>query len=106
MGLPSISEIDAGLALPGTRIYDRYGALLYEILPPEQGRNRVIPLDDMPDVCIHAVIAVEDGNYWSHPGIDPVGHQFVLPGLISMAVKLLPGGSTITRANSPLAFTG
>ena len=32
--LPSISQIDAGLALPSTRIYDRHGALLYEILPP------------------------------------------------------------------------
>jgi membrane carboxypeptidase/penicillin-binding protein len=36
-GLPSLDRIQAGLALPSTRIYDRNGALLYEILPPNRG---------------------------------------------------------------------
>jgi len=100
-GLPSISNIEAGLALPGTRIYDRYGTLLYEILPPEQGRNRVIPLDDIPDVCINAVVSVEDANYWSHGGVDPEG--------IARAVwininggEIIAGGSTITQQTARL----
>lgn len=63
--LPDVNNIEAGLALPSTRIYDRHGQLLYEILPPEQGRNRVIPLSEMPPYCVNAVIAVEDANYWS-----------------------------------------
>lgn len=100
-GLPSISEIDAGLALPGTRIYDRNGALLYEILPPEQGRNRVIPLDDIPDVCINAVIAVEDANYWSHAGVDPAGIARAAWINISGG-EIIAGGSTITQQTARL----
>lgn len=99
--LPSISDIDVGLALPSTRIYDRHGELLYEILPPEQGRNRVIPLDDMPDVCIHAVVAVEDANYWSHVGVDIVGITRALWINISGG-EIIAGGSTITQQTARL----
>ncbi len=100
-GLPPISQIDAGLALPSTRIYDRHGALLYEILPPEQGRNRVIRFDEIPDVCIHATVAIEDANYWTHLGVDPIG--------IARAVwininggEIIAGGSTITQQTARL----
>src|SRR5262245_2756942 len=71
--LPSLDTLDAGLSLPNTRIYDRHGRLLYEILPPEQGRNRALTLDEIPQHCIDATIATEDENYYSHPGVDFVG---------------------------------
>lgn len=99
--LPSISQIDAGLALPSTRIYDRHGALLYEILPPEQGRNRVISLDEIPDVCINAIIAVEDANYWSHPGVDPEGILRAIWINLSGG-EVIAGGSTITQQTARL----
>jgi membrane peptidoglycan carboxypeptidase len=41
--LPSIDRLQAGLALPSTRIYDRNGQLLYEILPADGGRNTARP---------------------------------------------------------------
>ncbi|MEL7434978.1 MAG: transglycosylase domain-containing protein, partial [Chloroflexota bacterium] len=100
-GLPSLDDIDAGLALPSTRIYDRHGALLYEILPPEQGRNRVIALDEIPDVCVEAVIATEDANYWSHPGVDPVGIARAAWINISGGT-IIAGGSTITQQTARL----
>ena len=99
--LPSISQIDAGLALPSTRIYDRHGALLYEILPPEQGRNRVISLEEIPDVCINAIIAVEDANYWSHPGVDPEGILRAIWINLSGG-EVIAGGSTITQQTARL----
>lgn len=99
--LPSISQIDAGLALPSTRIYDRHGALLYEILPPEQGRNRVINLDEIPDVCINAIIAIEDANYWSHSGVDPQGIARALWININGG-EVIAGGSTITQQTARL----
>ena len=46
--LPSIDALEAGLALPSTRIYDRNGQLLYEILPPDGGRNTAIALEAVP----------------------------------------------------------
>lgn len=94
--LPSIDRLQAGLALPSTRIYDRNGQLLYEILPPESGRNTALPLSDIPQHCQQAVIATEDANFYNHPGIDIVG--------IARAVwinvrggEVLAGGSTITQ---------
>ena len=35
--LPSLEHLEAGMALPSTRIYDRNGLLLYEILPARIG---------------------------------------------------------------------
>lgn len=100
-GLPSLDNIEAGLALPSTRIYDRHGALLYEILPPEQGRNRVIALDEIPEVCVSAVIATEDANYWSHAGVDPVG--IARAAWINITGgSIIAGGSTITQQTARL----
>jgi 1A family penicillin-binding protein len=94
--LPSIDRLQAGLALPSTRIYDRYGQLLYEILPPQSGRNTALPLTDIPQHCQQAVIATEDANFYNHPGVDIAG--------IARAVwinlrggEVLAGGSTITQ---------
>src|SRR5688572_14836121 len=100
-GLPSLDQLEAGLALPSTRIYDRHGELLYEILPPEQGSNRAVPLSEIPQYCINAVIAVEDENYWSHPGVDPVG--IARASWINFTGgEVLAGGSTITQQTARL----
>src|SRR3712207_3164281 len=73
--LPPIERLQAGLALPSTRIYDRNGRLLYEILADGDngGRNTAIPLADMPRHCVNAAIATEDANFYNHPGVDVVG---------------------------------
>ncbi len=96
--LPPIDRLQAGLTLPSTRIYDRNGRLLYEILADSQtgGRNTAIPLADIPQHCINATISTEDANFYEHPGVDIVG--------IARAVwinlrggEVLAGGSTITQ---------
>ncbi len=94
--LPSIDQLQAGLALPSTRIYDRNGQLLYEILPPEWGRNTAIPLEDIPAHCVDAVIATEDANFYSHPGVDVVGIARAL-WINLRGGEILAGGSTITQ---------
>ena len=96
--LPSIDQLSAGLALPSTRIYDRNGQVLYEILATGDtgGRNRAIPLADMPRHCIDAVIATEDANFYSHPGVDIVG--IVRAAWINLrGGEVVAGGSTITQ---------
>jgi penicillin-binding protein 1C len=99
--LPSVDDLEAGLALPSTRIYDRNGKLLYEILPPEQGRNVAVPLDEIPQHCINAAIATEDANYYRHPGVDVVGIARAL--VINLrGGEVLAGGSTITQQTARL----
>ncbi|MYD09486.1 MAG: penicillin-binding protein [Chloroflexi bacterium] len=99
--LPSLDDLEAGLALPSTRIYDRHGRLLYEILPPEQGRNRVLPLSEIPGHCRNAVIATEDANFYRHPGVDPLGIARAL-WLNLRGGKIVAGGSTITQQTARL----
>ncbi|MBC8098554.1 MAG: transglycosylase domain-containing protein [Armatimonadetes bacterium] len=94
--LPPITALDDGLALPSTRIYDRDGALLYEILPPEQGRNTVVALADIPLSCQYAVIATEDANFYAHPGVDLAGIARAL-WINLRGGEVLAGGSTITQ---------
>jgi membrane peptidoglycan carboxypeptidase len=94
--LPPISRLAAGMALPSTRIYDRHGALLYEILPPDGGRNTAIPLTDIPLDCQQAIIATEDANYYQHPGVDVVGVARAL-WINLQGGEVLAGGSTITQ---------
>jgi penicillin-binding protein 1C len=94
--LPSIDTLQAGMALPSTRIYDRNGRLIYEILPPEGGRNVAISLDSIPQHCINAVIATEDANFYSHPGVDVAGVTRAL-WINIRGGEVLAGGSTITQ---------
>jgi penicillin-binding protein 1C len=94
--LPSISRLDAGRALPSTRIYDRNGRLLYEVFPPQSGRNTAIALADVPQHCINAVIATEDANYYSHVGVDVGGMARAL-WINVQGGEVLAGGSTITQ---------
>jgi penicillin-binding protein 1C len=94
--LPSIDQLQAGLALPSTRIYDRNGKLLYEILPPDGGRNTAIPLASLPQYCIDAVISTEDANFYDHPGVDIAG--ILRAFWINLrGGEVLAGGSTITQ---------
>ncbi|MEZ4667140.1 MAG: transglycosylase domain-containing protein [Anaerolineae bacterium] len=94
--LPSIDRLQAGLALPSTRIFDRNGKLLYEILPPEGGRNTALPLSAIPQYCQQATIATEDANFYNHPGVDVVGIARAL--VINLrGGEVLAGGSTITQ---------
>ncbi len=99
--LPSLDHLDAGLALPSTRIMDRHGRLLYEILPAQQGRNRQLKLSEMPQHCLNAIIATEDANYYRHPGVDPLGILRAL-WINLRGGEIVAGGSTITQQTARL----
>lgn len=53
-----------------TRILDRNGHLLYEILDPNAGRRTYVKLDQMSPYVLAATIATEDKSYYNHPGFD------------------------------------
>ncbi len=96
--LPSIDRIQSGLALPSTRIYDRSGRLLYEVIADTDtgGMNTAVPLAVVPIHCQRAVIATEDANFYAHPGIDPVGIVRAL-WINLQGGEVIAGGSTITQ---------
>jgi membrane peptidoglycan carboxypeptidase len=94
--LPSPDRLYERTAAPSTRIYDRQGRLLYEILDPHSGAHTPTSLDEIPEACVHATIATEDASFYRNPGVDAWA---ILRALwINMrGGEVLSGGSTITQ---------
>ena len=67
--LPSVSDLQQRTSqFETTRILDRNGDLLYEILDPNAGRRTDVPLNKISPALVAATIATEDKDYYSHPG--------------------------------------
>lgn len=79
-----------------TKIYDRNGQMLFEVLSEGAGRKSYIKLQEMPEKFVQAIIAGEDSNYYEHIGVDPaaIGRALFYNYLEQ---KITSGASTITQ---------
>jgi penicillin-binding protein 1C len=69
--LPSVSDLrERASQFETTRILDRNGNVLYEIIDPNAGRRTYVPLDKISPNVVAATIATEDKDFYSHPGFD------------------------------------
>jgi membrane peptidoglycan carboxypeptidase len=95
--LPSVDDLRQRTAqFETTRIYDREGKLLYEILDPNAGRRTYVPIEKISPYMIAATLAAEDKNFFSHPGFDPLGILRAFTQNISSG-ETVSGASTITQ---------
>lgn len=94
--LPTTENLRARSAIGNTRILDRHGQLLYELPDPLSGRQRPVPLDEIPLALRQATIAVEDRTFYSNPGIDLRGIMRAA-WLNLRSGQIVAGGSTITQ---------
>ena len=70
--LPSVDTLrDNASQFETTRILDRNGNSLYEILDPNAGRRTYVPLNQISPALLAATIATEDQDFYTHPGFDP-----------------------------------
>jgi penicillin-binding protein 1C len=70
--LPDVEALRSRAAqFETTRIYDRDGNVLYEVLDPSAGRRTYVTLDKISPYMLAATIATEDKEFYSHPGFDP-----------------------------------
>jgi len=95
-GLPEVKSLPDHYLTPSVRITDRNGRLLYEILPEAGGRNTVLAMEQIPQCLKDATLAVEDKNFYTHPGVDPTGILRAL-WLNLKGGEVIAGGSTITQ---------
>jgi penicillin-binding protein 1C len=94
--LPAPDELYRRRSAPSTRILDRHGELLYEIIDPHAGRHIPLSLDQIPPACRQATIATEDANFYANPGVDLAG--ILRAAWINLrGGEVLAGGSTITQ---------
>lgn len=91
--LPSPKTLVLGQIPQTTKIYDRNGTLLYQVYA-DQNRT-VIPLNEVPKNLQDATIAIEDKDFYKHPGFDA---SAIIRSLITnFSGGQLQGGSTITQ---------
>jgi penicillin-binding protein 1A len=90
--LPSVDSIRQYKLQVPLRIYSKDGKLIHVF-----GTKRRSPanIEDIPKNLIHAYIAGEDANFYSHYGIDPKGLLRAVWEVITTGHKKT-GGSTIT----------
>ncbi len=94
--LPAPDALLTRTSPDATKILDRNGKLLYEILDPRAGRRTRVVLNELPTNFKNAVVAVEDANFYSHPGVDAVGVARAL-WQYAQEGQIVSGGSTITQ---------
>lgn len=76
-----------------TKIYDRNGVLLQQIY--SQQNRTMIPLEKIPASLKYATIAIEDKNFYKHPGFDITAIIRALKE--NLTGGSFQGGSTITQ---------
>ena len=70
--LPDVGDLrNRASQFETTRILDRNGQVLYDILDPSAGRRTNIPLSEISPNLLAATIATEDREFYSNPGFDP-----------------------------------
>ena len=71
--LPNVADLGKRASqFETTRILDRNGNVLYEILDPNAGRRTHVALAKISPYLIAATLATEDKEFYLHPGFDPI----------------------------------
>jgi penicillin-binding protein 1C len=95
--LPPVDDLRQRAAqFETTRILDRNGNVLYEILDPSAGRRTYVSLDQISPYLVAATVATEDSGFYSHPGFDitAIGRAFLQN---YQGGETVSGASTITQ---------
>jgi len=91
--LPNPHELSLRQIPQTTKIYDRNNTLLYQIYA-NQNRT-LVPLESIPEYLREATIAVEDKDFYKHPGFNvlAITRSFIK----NIQGASLQGGSTLTQ---------
>jgi membrane peptidoglycan carboxypeptidase len=94
IGLPNVHDLDKLTVAQSTTIYDREGNVLYVKHGAEN--REYIGYEQISKNIINATVAIEDDQYWEHPGFDAVGiARAMVNNLFHFGIQ--QGGSTITQ---------
>jgi penicillin-binding protein 1C len=95
--LPTVEDLqDHAAQFETTRILDREGNLLYEILDPQAGRRTYVSLDEISPYMVAAILSTEDSQFYSHPGFDLAAMLRALWQNYTQG-EIVSGASTITQ---------
>ncbi len=95
--LPPVSQAETRLVRPTSRILDRNGRLLYEMVDPEAGKQISLDLADLPPACVEATLSTEDSRFYAHPGVDPIAIVRAFWQNLRAERGIASGASTLTQ---------
>jgi len=99
-GLPPVYDMEEYTPSLTTKVFDRNNKLIYEF---SIEKRSMVPLDDIPVDIQNAVIAMEDRDFFTHPGFSVKGTlRAVLNDVFTGHAK--QGGSTLTQQLSRGVF--
>lgn len=91
--IAALKRLDTGDALKTSRIEPE---LVASIFDDKMEDRTVVTLDEIPEDCINAVIAVEDERFERHHGVDPIAVvRAVVVDILHLGRR--QGGSTLTQ---------
>ncbi|HDQ35166.1 MAG TPA: penicillin-binding protein, partial [Chloroflexi bacterium] len=96
-GLPTPEDVQqiSEQSFETTKIYDRHGNLIYEVIDPTAGDRHWMSFAELPDYITCGTVAMEDRTFWENPGINPRGlMRAFVNNLRGLPVQ---GGSSITQ---------
>jgi len=91
--LPNPKIIATGNIPQTTKIYDRNGIMLYQIYATQN--RTLVQISNIPKDLQNATIAIEDKDFYKHPGFDVTA--IIRSFLSNLSGKDLQGGSTLTQ---------
>ena len=95
--LPSVSDLQQRASqFETTRILDRNGSVLYEIIDPQAGRRTYIPLNEISPYVVAATVSIEDKDFYTHKGFDPLAIARAFYENLTSG-ETVSGASTITQ---------
>lgn len=79
-----------------TKIFDRNGELIFELLTNEKGRSTDVPLTEIAPFIKQAIVATEDKSFYQNSGVDL---RAILRAIWQnvQEQRIVSGGSTITQ---------
>ncbi|KAK0351230.1 hypothetical protein LTR94_025806, partial [Friedmanniomyces endolithicus] len=94
--MPDASELADYRPATATRVYAEDGTLIGEF---SDQRRIYVTYDQVPQTVVHAFLAAEDQNFFSHGGIDVsgIGRAMFKNVFNVLSGRRLEGGSTITQ---------
>lgn len=91
--IASMKRLDTGDALKTARIEPE---LVASIFDDKMEDRTVVSLDEIPEDCVNAVIAVEDERFERHHGVDPIAvARAIVTDVLHLGKR--QGGSTLTQ---------
>ncbi len=99
-GLPPVYEMEEYTPSLTTKVYDRNNELIHEF---SIEKRMMVPLEEIPVDLQNAVVAMEDRNFFAHPGFSIRG---ILRALFNDAItgRAKQGASTLTQQLSRGVF--